>query len=152
MSRLIWAQGLAIVNGYLREQCKRRMPLADALSKTSDAVNTQGLAALEPLDKSDHTQTVSRTVDLSLSLLDAGSCQRFLELAIFPEDVDIPIALIEAWWGARHCLSAQAVEKFLFYLDDVSLLQQIDLEKQTIRLHDNIVDELRRLAAPNLPR
>lgn len=146
-----WAQGLAIVNGYLREQCKWRMPLADALINTLGAVNAQGLAALEPVDKSDHTQTVSRTVELSLSLLDAASRERFLELAIFPEDVDIPIGLIEGWWAARRGLSAQAVEKFLFYLDDLSLLQQIDLEKQTIRLHDNIVDELRRLAAPNLP-
>jgi hypothetical protein len=59
---------------------------------------------------------------------------RFEQLAIFPEDKDIPLQVLEKLWGS----GSFATKKLCGQLHDLSLLLRFDRQAGTIRLHDVI--------------
>jgi hypothetical protein len=55
----------------------------------------EGPTALDPARPADRTRAVAATVEASLTLLKPGDRDRYLDLAIFPEDIDIPLDVLE---------------------------------------------------------
>ncbi|MFN8529029.1 MAG: NB-ARC domain-containing protein [Anaerolineae bacterium] len=134
---------IKLANGILRERVNdKRQPLNKALTYVNDLLAEFGLA----LD--DRTSIVEAALRASLDQLDAIDLMHFKRLAIFPEDVAIPLRSLSHLWR----ISAVRAERVCERLFDLSLLLDFDLTAQTIRLHDVIRDLLIRQAGSLLPR
>jgi WD40 repeat protein len=139
-----WALLIKLVNGFIRNRMRR---MGESVSQSLIAVrrrlDERGILAFDSWNEADRTHAVARTIGVSLSLLDAKSHDCFAELAVFPEDVDIPVSLVERLWAARAGLDAIDTEELLSWLEDLSLLLSLDFSRRIFRLHDTIRQYLR---------
>ncbi len=142
-----WPLLLRLVNSQLRPHAptddldlvrERGLDVPAAMERVELRLSKAGLRVFNRRDATERSEAVSLTMDLSLDALSPGDRQRYLDLAIFPEDVDIPIRAVERLWG----LEDWEVEDLCLHLDDSSLLLDLDVELQTIRLHDVIRQHL----------
>jgi NB-ARC domain/TIR domain/APAF-1 helical domain/WD domain, G-beta repeat len=132
-----WAQLLKLVNGFLRERViDSRELLRDAIEDANGRLTEEGLATFDADDDDDRTQTVARTINLSLRLLDDKQRARFAELAVFPEDADIPIGIVARLWQETAGLSESRTKDLLVKLYGLSLLLTLDLNERNLRFHD----------------
>jgi hypothetical protein len=132
-----WAQLLKLVNGFLRERViDGREPLRDAVADANARLTEEGFGAFDVGDAGDRTKAVARTINLSLGLLDDKQRARFAELAIFPEDADIPIGIVTRLWRETAGLSEIRTKDLLIKLYGLSLLLGLDLNQRTLRFHD----------------
>jgi predicted ATPase len=133
-----WPQLLKLVNAALRERVERGQSLKDALTYVNKALNKRGLTAFDARDPQAREQAVSKTLDVSLELLREDERIRYNELAIFPEDTDIPLTTVQKLWqpaGLDDFDSEDLCQQFY----RLSLLLQFDLTGTgAIRLHDVI--------------
>ena len=60
---------------------------------------------------------------------------RYRELAVFPEDAEIPLATIARLWR-RHFVDSVETEELVEHLHSLGLLQTLDLERHIVSLHD----------------
>jgi len=133
-----WALLLKLVNGVLRERINRGQSLADAVTYCNTALDKRGLTAFDDKNAQDRSQAVSKTLSVSLDLLSPEEQARYKELAIFPEDVDIPLVTVQRLWGATGGLDDFDTEEVCERLYRFSLLLDFDLTRRSIRLHDVI--------------
>jgi WD40 repeat protein len=132
-----WPLLLKLVNGMVRERVSRsRQPLADALAYVERALERRGLSAFDARDAGDRGQAVAGTLGVSLGMLTDDQRTRFAELAVFPEDVDVPLAAVETLWAATGGLDDLDTEDLCQTLFRLSLLLTLDLATRRIRLHD----------------
>ncbi len=97
-----WPVLLSLVNGVLRRRVARGQPPTRAADEIQQLLAAHGPAALDPARPGDRTRAVAATVEASLTLLDPDDRDRYLDLAIFPEDVDIPLDVLALLWpGSR---------------------------------------------------
>ena len=75
---------------------------------------------------------------VSLELLSEDERARFAELAMFPEDVLVPLDTVAALWGRTAGLDDFDTEELCGRLFGLSLLLGFDLATRRIRLHDVI--------------
>ncbi len=80
---------------------------------------------------------------MSLDLLTPDEQARLEELAVFPEDVNLPVATVARLWGETASLDEFDAEELCNRFFDLSLLLAYDLTAQTIRLHDVVRAYLR---------
>ena len=145
-----WAQLLKLVNGFLGWHLHRAgEPLERAVANVNRRLDEKGLTAFDVVaDDGDRSRAVARTIGVSLDLLDAAQRERFAELAVFPEDTDVPIGIIGRLWHETGQLPRIDAEDLLGELFGLSLLLNLDLGRQTLRLHDTtrhfLEDEARR--------
>ncbi len=131
-----WPLLLKLVNGVLRRKVlDARGPLADALDYVKRALDRRGLTAFDARQETDRGDAVAKTVGVSLELLSDAERERYAELAVFPEDVDIPLAAVETLWAYSGGLDDLDTEELCQRLFDLSLLS-LDLSELTLRLHD----------------
>lgn len=130
-----WPLLLKIVNGVLRDRVNRfHEPMIKALSYLQRALKNRGITAFDAKNTSQREKAVAATLEVSLQQLDETERNRYEELAIFPEDADVPLTTISQFWGRRsHCDDA---EEFCQHLYDLSLLISYNLRDRSIRLHD----------------
>jgi hypothetical protein len=86
-----WAQLLKLVNGFLRNRVGHGEALSTAIINVNRRLDEKGLVAFDARNEGDRTSAVARTIEVSLGLLDDTGRARFGELAVFPEDVDVPV-------------------------------------------------------------
>lgn len=152
-----WPVLLRLLNGALRRWVRSGESVSNAVRHVETRLSTQGPAALDPhraaLDVSDprsRARAVAATVEASLALLSAESLDRYLELAAFPEDVEIPQATLESLWRHTGGLSAGRVEELCLELADLSLVQTYGgLPNPRLRLHDVLRGYLRQRVGPD---
>jgi WD40 repeat protein len=151
-----WPVLLNLVNGVLRDRVTAKDRLADALEFVNADLDENGLATFDkPFDAAEPKQrdrAVAATLGVSLKRLEEAERARYRELAIFPEDVDIPLSTLELLWSATGSLSKLKTQKLCERLGHLSLLQRVDLATRTIGLHDvmraYLVRELGKQAEP----
>jgi hypothetical protein len=135
-----WAQLLKLVNGFLRERViDGRESLHDAVVEANARLSEEGLDTFSADDEGDRTKAVARTINLSLDLLDDTQRARLAELAVFPEDADIPIGIVTRLWRETAGLSEIRTKDLLIKLYGLSLLLGLDLNQRTLRFHDTIL-------------
>src|SRR5262249_10470365 len=61
--------------------------------------------------------------------------QRYVELAVFPEECDIPRQVLERYWAASAGWSATQVRRFCDELAALSLVRSYDGQPARLRLH-----------------
>ncbi|XP_046863829.1 uncharacterized WD repeat-containing protein alr2800-like isoform X2 [Xenia sp. Carnegie-2017] len=96
---------------------------------------------------------VSAAIDVSLKRLSQKKPEyeeKFFDLAIFPEDTDIPSDILELFWSSenipgRNACSAKETRNILRLLERKSLLQKgpVMEEKTSYRVHDLVLDYAR---------
>jgi len=109
-----------------------RLSLADAIALAEETLNEQGVLGFDDTSSADRHDAVSKTLDLSIrQLTPADRQQMYRELAIFPEDVVIPLVVLEKYWG----LSKVATLQFCQTLYRKTALLH-SFEGLAIRIHD----------------
>ena len=91
-----WALLLRLVNGSLRTRVEKGKSLATAIANMNRKLDAKGFTAFDASRQGARAGAVARTIGASLELLDEASRiksarARFCELAVFPEDADVPI-------------------------------------------------------------
>jgi len=133
-----WALLVKLANGVLRDRMGRGEALANALVYLNKALDRRGLTAFDAKNAQARDAAVSATLRVSFDLLQEEQYARYQELAVFPEDKDIPLATLEKLWGATGGLDDFETEELCQMLYQHSLLLTFDLVTRTIRLHDVI--------------
>jgi WD40 repeat protein len=140
-----WPLLIKLVNGALRDAVLDfHQPLSEALADMNQGLNEGGLTVFDTENTSDRSKAVRLTIELSLSRLSAEERERFAQLVIFPEDVNIPLDVVGRLWA----LSGMFTRKLCGRLFNMSLLLEFDLETGTLRLHDIVRDYLMKITAP----
>jgi WD40 repeat protein len=126
-----WPLLLEMANATLRYRLSRGDTLEGALAYLNRKLDKQGVVAFDKRNAIERHQAIASTIDISLELLDANERQRCTELAIFPEDAEVPLAVVTELWGVDDFEAEELVQK----LDNFSLLK-FNLQAATVRLHD----------------
>ncbi|HSS49527.1 MAG TPA: TIR domain-containing protein [Thermoanaerobaculia bacterium] len=143
-----WPLLLKIVNRQLRDLVQKDGLAPDqALREVVEALDAEGLTVFDREDLESRGQAVARTVGASLRRLAGEDVSRFEQLAIFPEDKDIPLQVLEKLWGS----GSFATKKLCGQFHDLSLLLRFDRQAGTIRLHDVIRAYLLKKGESRLP-
>jgi WD40 repeat protein len=146
-----WPLLLSLVNSALRARIERGQSLEEALAWINRALDKRGLTFFDVQDAEARDQAVSLTLGVSLELLDEEEQARYAELAVFPEDLDIPLAAIEVLWGSTGGLDDFDVEELCQRLANHSLVQHLNLNPRMLRLHDVVrsylIDQCANLSA-----
>jgi NB-ARC domain/TIR domain/WD domain, G-beta repeat len=146
-----WALLLKLANGVLRDRVGRGEALSNALVYLNRALDKRGLTAFDAENAQARDAAVSATLRVSFDLLQREHYARYRELAVFPEDVDIPLATLERLWVATGGLDDFDTEELCRTLYRHSLLLNLDLATRTIRLHDVIRGYLQKAVGIELP-
>jgi WD40 repeat protein len=132
-----WPLLLKLVNSALREHVRSGLDIDSALDYVNEDLSELGLTAFDAEDPRKRDQAAAATLGLSLKHLSEDERARYSELAIFPEDVDIPLYTLEKLWGTIGGLKPVHVRRLCSKLyHRLSLLHTYDAANQTIRLHD----------------
>jgi hypothetical protein len=138
-----WAQMLAIANGWLRARVEKCERLVDAIARFERRLAKDGPFVFDPKDGTQRNKAIRLCIAASVEDLDTAEVMRFGELAILPEDENVPLSVIEALWAQTGGVDEDRTDDLVRRLDALSLLQSLDLGARTLRLHDNIIWYLR---------
>jgi hypothetical protein len=132
-----WPLLLKLVNGALLHRVSNTgQTLADALAYVNRALDKRGLTFFDASNEAARESAVAKTLDVSLDLLGSEERARYNELAIFPEDVDIPLSVLETLWGKTGGFDDFDTEALCDRLGKLSILMRFDPVTRYIRLHD----------------
>jgi WD40 repeat protein len=140
-----WPLLLKLANAALRDrvQTSGQSPAA-ALAYVNRALDKRGFTFFDARDPVARHQAVARTVDLSIERLTETERARFTELAVFPEDVTIPLTTIQRLWERTGGLDDFETEVLCERLHRLSLVLAFDPTQRFVRLHDVIRQYLMR--------
>ena len=139
-----WPLLLRLANGALVDRVTRsRASLPDALAHVGRLLDKRGLTAFDAKDARERHEAVGKTLALSLDRLDPNEQARLGELAVFPEDVQVPLGTVGLFWRETANLDDIDTDDLLQRLFRLSLLLQLDLDRRFLQLHDVIRTWLR---------
>jgi hypothetical protein len=128
-----WPLLLKLAAGVIGARLRRNETLDGALDYVSRTYEKRGLTAFDPKDAQERNDAIAKSIQASLDLLDQGERTRLSELAIFPEDTNAPLRMIELLWDLDNLDTEDTATR----LADLALLD-LDLHAGTARLHDEI--------------
>ena len=131
-----WPFLLCLANGAARERTAQGESLADALAFVRDDLEENSLFAFDPKDEKERDRAVRTMFGVSLRLLSGAESERFHELAIFPEDAQVPLATVERLWNRSGGMSRVAADKLYSQLYNLSLLLNLNRQTKALQLHD----------------
>lgn len=139
------------MNGMLRAETKHGAPVEVAVAMVIDGLRAQRLTVLDIGNEQQRANAVTATVEVGLRTLlrqqGPEVLDRFLGMAVFPEDVEIPFALLEHCWGTDS-FETHALVDSLF---DQSLVEQVNASAGTVRLSSALHGYLRDRSRDELP-
>jgi len=142
-----WPLLLKLVNRQVGSWIGKGLDLHEAIRRAENVLTAKGLTYFDLKDAKFRIQASSLTLEVSLERLPKEDQERFAELAIFPEDANVPLAVLERLWQ----LDSFEVEEIGSRFFDLSLLRNLDLRSGTIRLHDVIRAYLQKKSESHLP-
>jgi WD40 repeat protein len=126
-----WPLPIALAGAAIRLRVERGDTLPKALDYVVRALDKRGITAFDRSQASARQDAVSKTLAASIDLLNPDEQQRYIELAIFPEDVAVPISTVTTLWQLDELDAEDLARK----LDDLALVD-LDLRLGKIRMHD----------------
>jgi len=128
-----WPVLLRLANRTLRHRIiRQKMAASKALDAVELDLARKGVLAFD----AERDQAVAAMVEASLELLGPAERQRYTELAIFPQDVAIPLARAAELWHLTGGLDAYQAEHLVASLLEPLSLLDYDGESGLLRLHD----------------
>jgi WD40 repeat protein len=147
-----WPVLLALVNAAARADVQAGLDPVTALREIVVTLTADGPTALDVADRHRRDRAVATTVEASLERLNVEERQRYLELAIFEEDVEIPLAVLGRYWLRTGGWRAGRIQQFCRRLVDLSLVVEYCLaDPPRLRLHDVIRGYLRHQMCAQMP-
>ncbi len=138
-----WPVLLALVNGAVRADVDAGRRAEDSMREILHELGATGPTALDVSDAGERHTAVARTIGVSLSRLTAEQRDRYLELAVFGEDVAIPGSVLARYWKTTGGWSAFATRRFCRRLADLALVSEYRQDPDQLMLHDVIRAYLR---------
>ncbi|WP_371781688.1 NB-ARC domain-containing protein [Streptosporangium subroseum] len=133
-----WPLLLALVNARLVEDVSQGALVNAAAEQAVARLRQAGPAALDITDSGRRETAVKATIDYSLEALPGERRERFLELGIFAEDVDVPLEVAVLLWRGTAGLTLEQSQTLCEELAGLSLLslRWVDGKHQVVALHD----------------
>jgi WD40 repeat protein len=128
-----------------------------SLAEVEQAYETRGVAAFHIEHAAQRQRSVEACLEVSLHHLAQAThrqfqaVERYQELAVFPEDTDIPIRTISLFWQGSGGFHAWETNALCICLHQLSLVLICDLGKGIVRLHDVLRSYLQHRAQAMLP-
>ena len=138
-----WPMLLALVNGAIRADCNAGRGVEESMREILRELRTTGLTALDVTDASERHTAVARTIGVGLSRLSADQRDRYLELAVFGEDVAIPGPVLTRYWKATGGWSEFQTRRYCQRLAELALVSDYRRDPEQVVLHDVIRAYLR---------
>ncbi|MGE3949680.1 MAG: TIR domain-containing protein, partial [Blastocatellales bacterium] len=134
-----WPLLLKLVNGFLRKAVEyEHRTIRDALVRANKALDKKGLVYFDVNRSDDRNDAVARTIEISLEWLTPDERNRYFELAVFPEDIEIPLKTVFRLWSKTGGLEEFDSEDLISKLNGLSLLLNFDASRRIFQLHDVI--------------
>jgi WD40 repeat protein len=134
-----WPLLLRLANAALRDRVQTSgQTIEFAVAYVNKALDRRGLTFFDARDPVTRDQAVARTVELSIERLTEDERARFTELAVFPEDVKIPLQTLQRLWERTAGLDDFDTEHLSDRLSRLSLTLVFDPVQRYVRLHDVI--------------
>jgi WD40 repeat protein len=140
-----WPVLLTLVNRTLQRSIRSGLAPVRAARVVGERLARIGPSALDVRRPEARDQAVAATIEVSLSLLADDERDHYVQLAVFPEDADIPVEVLAIWW-ARAGLDDHRTAELCGQLHDLSLISDYHTDPATLRLHDVIRGYLRQRA------
>jgi len=141
-----WPILLKLVNGQLRAEARRGVDAEEAVHCVEATLEELGLTAFDREDEEARESAVRKTVEASLRLLSPQDRGSYARLAVFREDEQIPIPVLEFLWV---CSRTEAVRS-CGALHDLSLIYRLEPAEDWMQIHDVMSGYLRREHSDNL--
>jgi uncharacterized protein DUF4062/NB-ARC domain-containing protein len=133
-----WPVLLALVNGAVRANLNGGRRVDDSMREILHELRTTGPTALDVTDANERHTAVARTIEVSLARLTSEQRARYLELAVFGEDVAIPGAVLARYWNAIGGWSEFQTRRYCQHLADLALVSEYHGDPEHVVLHDVI--------------
>ncbi|WP_462186331.1 DUF4062 domain-containing protein [Frankia sp. CcWB2] len=143
-----WPMLLSLVNRTLVRHIRDGMTVPRAVERVLRRLERRGPTGLDVSRAADRNEAVEVTLGASLGLLTGHRLERYLELAVFPEDVEIPREVLEAYWGATVDLDPDEVDDLCQELADLSLVVAYRQTPPSLLLQDVLRTYLRVRVGP----
>jgi hypothetical protein len=95
-----WPVLLGLVNAAVAGLVQAGAPAGKAAAWVAGRLEAEGPTAVDLDDAGSRAHAVAATVGASLDLLEAAERERYLDLAVFPEDAAVPDGVLGLLWGA----------------------------------------------------
>ncbi|MCM3922054.1 NB-ARC domain-containing protein [Frankia sp. AiPs1] len=138
-----WPVLLRLVNRALVRHVRDGMSATRAAERVLRRMRRRGPTGLDVSRAAQRTEAVEATLAASLGLLTGHRLERYLELAVFPEDVEIPRRVLDAYWGATGDLDPDEVDDLCQELADLSLVVAYRRSPPALLLQDVLRTYLR---------
>jgi hypothetical protein len=139
-----WPLLLKLANSAMVDRVVHsRAPLRDTVVHTVRLLDKRGLTAFDPRETEGRRDAVASTLALSLDRLHTKEQNLLCELAVFPEDVPIPVGTVNMLWRESASFEDYDTNELLQRLLRLSLLLRLDLDSRFLQLHDVIRTWLR---------
>jgi WD40 repeat protein len=149
-----WPVLIALVNRALKRRLRHGADLHAAIHALAYDITSGGPAVLDVTSSSRRQDAVAATVHASESLLadtDPAWVKRYHELAVFPDDTDIPLTTVAALWSGTGGLAQADAEQLCLELADLCMIQlRLTGTQPSFRIHDVVHAYLRHTAGDQL--
>jgi WD40 repeat protein len=142
-----WPLLLAIVNGVIQQYARDGVSVSEAAEVVDAHLADQGPSFFDVRVEERREHAVRLTVAASMRLLQPIERDRYLQLGIFGEDTEIPLAMLSLFWGVSATETRQLCET----LASLSLVKSYRRGSAAMQLHDVIRAHLRHELRERLP-
>jgi WD40 repeat protein len=137
-----WPLLLAMISGLMADLIVEGSSTADAIATYLSMLNKSGPAGLDQLSSDGGKENlVAATMEASLSRLTPDYRERFVELGIFPREIEIPRNAITRLWHATAGMQPEDADALCHRLFALSLLSSYKIN--SARVHDVVRSYLR---------
>jgi WD40 repeat protein len=132
-----WPVLLGLVNATMLDQVRSGAPAGQAAAWALDRLEALGPTAFDVEDTGSRRLTVAATLTASLDQLTEAERERYLELAVLPEEADVPDSVLALLWRGTGGLAAAAAERLRARLVRLRLVSGgWSGSSPTLRLHE----------------
>jgi hypothetical protein len=138
-----WPVLLALVNGAVGADVAAEGDAEKSLREILHELRTAGPSVLDVQDEDERHSAVARTIEVGLARLTGEQRARYLELAVFGEDIAIPGEVLARYWQHTAGWSSFQTRRFCLRLADLALISEYRRDSDRLQLHDVIRAHLR---------
>jgi WD40 repeat protein len=131
-----WPVLLSLVNGAIRADLSAGHRAEESMREILQELRTTGPTALDVTDADERHTAVARTIGVSLARLTVEQRHRYLELAVFGEDVGIPGPVLVRYWQATSGWSEFQTRRYCQRLAELALVSNYRRDLDQVVLHD----------------
>jgi hypothetical protein len=135
-----WPVLLGLVKAAVRADLNSGRPAEESMREILHELHTRGPTALDVTDATERHTTIARTIEVSLSRLTPQEQARYMKLAVFGQDVAIPVPVLARYLDTTAA-STFRTRRYCQRLAELGLIS--DYRDDKVSLHDVIHAYLR---------